>query len=483
MYLFHRNSTFVALHAKYVWPFWSCFVLLFTPPLPAREVKVATTPELRTALANASPGDRIIVADGEYLNSEPLEITNVGTKLQPVEISAETVGGVELKGKAGFTFTRPAAYVTLRGFKFTHEAGTLDLPEGTHHCRVTRNLFELKVARKATYVTVEGDDHEIDHNSFQNKRTEGKMLEVSGPSGSAMAQRTWIHHNYFYNFENTRRNNSSALHIGSSWRSMSSAHAVVEHNLFSKTCGENEGAICNKSSDNIYRFNTFGPGCTELSLRHGNRCQVYANFFIGTRGGLRIYGDDHKIFSNYFQNNRPAVQIGNGDGNVPPAKLTSHDRPDRVQFVFNTLVDNESNAVMEQRRSGLGATELVFANNIIQGGDRAASIGGTLAKARWEGNVIWKSDPGDIPSSGCRSIDPHLEKEANNMFRLGEPAAAALSAVGQYAYVDVDIDGQSRATNANVGADQISSEGSTNRILEPSDVGPHASLGRQNNNY
>jgi poly(beta-D-mannuronate) lyase len=476
MYFSHRQSSFVTLHARRVYTFWSFVLLLLAPPLLAREVNVATIPELRTALANTAPGDRVIVADGEYLNTEPLEITSVGTKARPIEIAAKTVGGVEIRGKAGFTFASPAAYVTLRGFKLTHEAGTLDLPGGTHHCRVTRNLFELKIARKATYVTVEGDDHEIDHNTFQNKKTEGKMLEVAGPSGSAMAKRTWIHHNYFYNFENTHRNNSSALHIGSSWRSMSSAHSIVEHNLFSKTRGENEGAICNKSSDNVYRFNTFGPGCTELSLRHGNRCQVYANFFIGTRGGLRIYGDDHKVFSNYFQNNRPAVQIGNGDGNVPPAKLTSHDRPDRVEFVFNTLTDNESNVVMEQRRGGLGATHLVFANNIIQGGDRAVSIGGLLTEALWEGNVIWKSDPGDIPSTGFQSIDPHLQKEAGNMFRLSEPASAAISAAGEYSYVEVDIDGQSRGPSSKIGADQISPTRPCNGILKPSEVGQHGTL-------
>src|SRR5262249_52558987 len=153
-------------------------------------------------------------------------------------------------------------------------------------------------------------------------------------------------------------------------------HSLVEHNLFVMTRGENEGAICNKSCDNTYRFNTFGKGCTELSLRHGNRCQVYGNFFIGTHGGLRFFRDDHRIYCNYFEHNRPAVQIGNGDGNVPPDKLTSHDRPDGVQFVFNTLVDNESNVVMEHRDGGLGATQLVFANNIIQGGGRALSISG-----------------------------------------------------------------------------------------------------------
>jgi len=56
--------------------------------------------------------------------------------------------------------------------------------------------------------------------------------------------------------------------------------------------------------------------------------------------GLRFFGDDHKIFCNYFERNHPAIQIGNGDGNVPPDKLTSHDRPDRVQLFCNTLIDN-----------------------------------------------------------------------------------------------------------------------------------------------
>ncbi len=456
------------------------FVLLIgsaapsTSTLWAREVQVASIPELRSALANASPGDKIVVSDGAYLNSKPLEITNAGTNLRPIEVAAQTIGGVEIKGTAGFKFSSPAAYVTLRGFKFTHEAGTVNLPEGTHHCRVTRNVFELKVGRSASYMTVSGDDHEIDHNLFQNKKTEGKMLEVIGPSGSAMAQRTWIHHNYFYNFENSGQNNSSALHIGNSSRSLSSAHSLVEHNLFIMTRGENEGAICNKSSDNTYRFNTIGKGCTELSLRHGNHCLVYGNFFIGTQGGLRFFGDDHMIFSNYFCHNRPAVQIGNGDGNVPPAKLTSHDRPDRVQFVFNTLVENESNVVMNRRNGGLGATQLVFANNIIQGGDRAVSINGPLTGANWAGNFIWKTSEGDIPPDGYVSMDPQLEGGADIRFRLKARSPAIDRAVGPYPNVDVDIDGQKRGAKLDVGADEYLQMMPVNRVLTPTDVGPVA---------
>jgi poly(beta-D-mannuronate) lyase len=454
----------------------SLLCLIIAPRLWADDILVRSVPALRAAIGKALPGDKIIVADGQYAIEDSIEIAALGTKAAPIEIAAETVGGVELTGSAGFAFSRPAAYVVLRGFRFTHQAGTLILPAGTHHCRVTRNLFELKVTRRGAYMSVAGDDHEIDHNTFQNKNTEGQMFAVQGPRGRAMAQRTWIHHNYFRNFENSRRNNSSALHIGHSSRSLSPAHTVVEYNLFSRTRGENEGAICNKSCDNTYRFNTFAEGCTELSLRHGNRCMVYGNFFIGTRGGLRFFGDDHKIFSNYFERNDPAVQIGNGGANVPPAELTSHDRPDHVQFVFNTLVDNSSNVVMRHRRNGLGATHLVFANNIIQGGGSKVSIDGPLPAAIWQGNIAWNTaDKADnTPSIGFDSYDPKLHQDPDGFHRLQPGSRTIGRAVGAYPYVDVDIDGRARGGALDVGAQQFSSDPPANRILTSRDVGPNA---------
>ena len=459
-----------------------CLAMLLTAaaavaaPALAAEVRVASVDELRAAIAAAAPGDKIIVADGAYDVGERIEISRAGAEGQPIEIAAQTVGGVEIKGAAGFTFRPGAAYVQLRGFKLTHAAGAVELPVGTHHCRVTRNVFELQVGDRSTYVTVAGDDHEIDHNTFQNKRTEGQMLFVVGPEAPAMAQRTWIHHNYFFNFENSRRNNSSALHIGHSARSLTGAHSVVEYNLFVQTRGENEGAICNKSGDNIYRFNTIGEGCTELSLRHGNRCHVYGNFLIGTTGGLRFFGDDHKIYSNYFERNRVAVQIGNGDGIVPPAKLTSHDRPDRVELSFNTLVNNRSNFSMGGRGRGLGATELVVANNLVQGGGSAASIDGPLPDARWEGNIVWGTadGAGDMPESGFTAVDPQLQQGAGGVFRLQAGSPAIGKAAGSFAHVKVNVDNQPRGTALDVGADQFSTESAVARMLTPEDVGPDA---------
>jgi poly(beta-D-mannuronate) lyase len=449
-------------------------IQLLASSLWARNIHVVSIDELRSAVSSAVPGDKIVLADGPYINERPLVIACSGSKKEPIEIRAQTIGGAELKGSAGFTFTSAAAHVILSGFKFKHQAGTVTLPEGTHDCRITRNVFELQIPRSGSYLVVAGDDNQIDHNTFQNKNTEGKMLEVAGPHGSAMAQRTWIHHNYFYNFENSNRNNSSALHIGHSSRSLSSAHSLVEYNLFVKTLGENEGAICNKSCDNVYRFNTFGQNCTELSLRHGNRCLVYGNSFIGTHGGLRIFGDDHKIFCNYFEHNRPAIQIGNGDANVPPAKLTSHDRPDRVQIFCNTLLDNDLDVVMARRKDGIGAADLVFANNIIQGGDRAVSIDGPLSGATWKGNIVWKTNVGDIPADGYHVADPRLTGSDGAKHRGMPTGATNRQTPCSCRNLDSDMDWKKISQPSDLSAHQLSTESAANRSLTSADVGPSA---------
>jgi poly(beta-D-mannuronate) lyase len=450
-------------------------LLAITCRLSAAEIEVATLPELESAIAAARPGDRIVVADGTYISSGTINVATAGTREQPIIIAAKMVGGVEIQGEAGFRLKSPAAYVVIQGFFFTHKAGEMELEAGVHHCRITRNVFELAVNRRARYLSVVGDDNEIDHNTFRNKSTEGQMFQVHGPGERAMAQRTWIHHNYFHDFRNSRRNNSSALHIGHSGRSMTSAYSVVEHNLFVRTRGENEGAICNKATDNIYRYNTFGDDSTELSLRHGKRCLVYGNFFLGGNG-LRFFSHDHRIFSNYFENCRPAITIGNGGATIPPGPLTSHERPDRVHVVYNTLVNNRANVRMSGRRNGLGANDLVFANNIIVGGNEAVTIDGPLANPTWEGNIVWANDggAGDIPAGGFIEADPQLTAGENGNFKLQNSSPAEGHGVSSYLYVTVDIEGQPRREPMDAGADELSAEPVTNRALTADDVGPHA---------
>ena len=455
-----------------------CFALILktSVALRAGTIDASSVDDFKRAIDGAKPGDHIVLADGRYNVTDTITIGKSGTAEQPIVIEPKSIGGAEITGDAGFRIEKPAAYVVVRGFVFTHKAGSMHVGAGVHHCRITRNVFALKVEDRATYLSIAGDDNEIDHNTFRDKDTEGQMLIVDGPNGSTVAQRTWIHHNAFLDFKQTHKNNASGLHIGSSGRSMSSSFSVVEHNLFVRNVGENEGAICNKSSDNIYRFNTIIDS-TELSLRHGHRCQVYGNFILNSQG-LRFFANDHQIYSNYFSGNKPALAIGNGDATIPPGALTSHQRPDRVQVVFNTFVNNTANVQMGGRNNGLGANDLVFANNIIVGGNQAVSIKGPLGgNPKWEGNIVWNTEggPGDIPASGLTSVDPKLAKDDAGIYRLSQDSSAAGKNVGSYPFVTIDLSGRTRSGAPVVGAEEPSSTDAKPSLpLAVSDVGPGA---------
>lgn len=434
---------------------------------------VSSIAALQSAINSAVPGDQIIVTNGTYTTTGAINIGAAGTSAQPILIAAQSIGGVTIAGSGGFRFNSPAAFVIVQGFKFTHTSSQASMGAGATHCRFTRNVFQT--TGSGEYLTVTGNDNEVDHNTFQNKSTLGRFIAIRG-TGSQIAQRLWIHHNYFFNFSPQTGNGAEGLQFGLSGFSLSNSNSIVEFNLFQKVDGENE-MVSDKASSVTYRFNTFRDNTQgQFTLRHGNNCKVYGNYFINSFG-IRFFGDDHQIFSNFFVNNNPAIQIGNGDGEVPPDPLTSHDRPDRVQVVYNTLVNNVANILMSGRTNGLGATSTVIANNVIQGGGVAASINGPFPSPTWEGNILWNvSGAGDMPSSGFRTVNPLLAADGNGEFHIQSGSPAINSGVGSFPFVTVDMDGQARDSNPDVGADEASAAAVTARILTPADVGPNSGL-------
>ena len=60
-------------------------------------------------------------------------------------------------------------------------------------------------------------------------------------------------------------------------------------------------------------------------------------------------------------------------------------------ITFNTLVNNARNYFMSGRTNGLGATNTVFAQNIVQGGGEAAGLSGPYTGGVWSGNLIWQN--------------------------------------------------------------------------------------------
>ena len=346
----HRLARFATFCA-------ASFFLIFSGPLSsAATYQVGSISELNTRISSAVAGDTIIVSNGIYTTGSSIAVTKVGTAANPITIKAQTVGGVEIKGSHGFNLNSPAAYIIIQGFKLTH-TNALSIASGTSHCRFSRNTIQLTIGptNDISFINISGDDAEIDHNEMRNKSTLGEMLDIAG-SGSQVARRLWVHHNYFHDFTSPGGNGAETIRWGLSGLSLSTGNGLCEYNLFVRCEGENE-MISNKSSGNTYRYNTV-LDCDggEISQRHGNDCYYYGNYMRNTQG-MRIYGDRHKIFSNYFESNSVAVNMGNGDGDVYNGDaLTSHDRPDDNIVVFNTFVNNDTHYEMGGRPSGLPQT-------------------------------------------------------------------------------------------------------------------------------
>ncbi len=438
----------------------------------AKDIPVSSIAELQNAISKAEAGDNIIVAKGVYTTTTDINVDRQGTAKQPIIISAQEIGGVEINGNGGFNLVSGASFIIIRGFTFRHQASKARTSAGSSFCRWTRNIFETPGT--GDYLTLAGSDHEVDYNSFQNKDSLGKFIAVKG-TGKQIAERLHIHHNFFKKHKNQgNRNGAEALQFGLSGFSLSSSNSIVEHNLFEDCAGENE-LISIKASRVTVRYNTIRNCPAGFTLRHGNFNLVYGNYFINTPG-LRIFGDDHIIHSNHFESCSPAINIGNGGAEVADgAPLTSHDRPDRVLIAFNTLVNNKNNITQSERKNGLGSTYITISNNIIYGGDAAASIVGPTSNHAWDGNIIFQTArAGDMPNQGYVNADPKLAKDATGTYHLQKGSPAIDAGKGAYVNITVDMDGQARGTKRDVGADEMSKTKTVAGILKASDVGYQA---------
>ncbi len=423
-------------------------------PASAAIYTVSSIPDLQTRIDAALPGDIIIVRRGVYTTSASITVGRQGTESDPIRILAQWPGAVEITGTHGFNVVSPATHVEIIGFTFTHQSGRNQIRNGATHIRFAFNVFEC--TGDGAYLTVAGHDARVDFNVFRNKSTVGNMIDVRG-TGSQIAQRVWIHHNYFHDFVSPGVNGAETIRFGLSGLSLSDGFGVIEHNLFVRATGENE-MLSIKASANIIRYNILldSPGA-QITLRHGNENQVYGNVLRGT-DGIRIFGDRHQVFSNYLEGNTGGINIGNGAGEVADgAALTTHDRPDDCVITFNTLVNNTRNYYMTGRTNGLGAINTTFANNVIVGGGAAASLNGLYTGGVWSGNIIWQTTggAGAMPEGTFDEIDPLLAQDLLGIYRPQPGSPAIDSAIGDYPAVTVDMDGQPRTDPKDKGADEV----------------------------
>jgi hypothetical protein len=445
-------------------------------PGPGRTVPVANSSQLQTALGAAQPGDRIVLADGQYTIGK-MSGEN-GTASQPITVVAANRGRAVVTG--GQLEVANSSYVTFDGLQWTNSA-TLKLTS-SNNVRLTRNHFRLTETSSLKWVIIQGADshhNRVDHNLFEDKHQLGNFITVDG-SDTQQSQYDLIDHNHFRNIGPRAENEMEAIRVGWSEISQSSGFTVVEANLFENCDGDPE-IVSVKSNDNIVRYNTFRTSQGTLSQRHGNRGAFYGNFFLGDgkagTGGIRVYGQDHKIYNNYFEGLTgtgydAALQLDGGDVDTSGA-LSSHWRVYRATVVHNTFVNNTSNIEIGANYK-YPPVDSVIADNVVTGSqgklfnEVKAPVNMTYA-----GNIAWPTGSATVGAGGARTVDPLLTADGL-VRRLGAGSPAIDTATGGYPFVTDDMDGQARAGGADVGADERSSATVTRGPLTAGDVGPDA---------
>ena len=461
----------------------------------AAEWSVASVDQLGNVVKQARPGDSIVIAKGTYDDAELLFAAE-GTEDRPITLKAEAAGQVVLTGKSRLRIA--GRHLIVSGLDFQQIDGDRDCVEFrrdskqfSDHCRLTECRFRGVSASKSKasvrWVSLYGSNNRVDHCQLEGKTTLGTTLVV------------WLHdqpnhhridHNYFGPRPYLKKNGGETIRVGDSKTSLSSSQTTVAHNLFEACNGETE-IISNKSCDNVYRSNVFRRCEGTLTLRHGNRCTVAGNWFFGEgakrTGGIRIIGEDHKVFNNYLEklegdDARATICMMNGIADSP---LNGYFQVQRALVAHNSIVDCKVPLVVgyadEDVTALLAPKDCVVANNLFVGRDRLlVDVQSSADGCQFQSNLGSKSNGGadradtdvnfvELVSQPQRRI-PEKDAWVDRGTRLVENKGS------QEELVPEDIEGQPRDMKPDIGCDENSDRPILRKPVTRAEVGPYWAL-------
>ncbi len=455
-------------------------------PLPAcaREVAVDGQEALDAAILAAQPGDCLVLADGNY---EASTVTATGSAEAPIVIrSANPLGAVFYDGQLEVS---TSSYLVFEGLTFA-TPDTMKVID-SQYTRFTRCKFALTVEDDWFVMFGNLSQHNrVDHCEFGPKQnTPGPFIVVG--QEDTMSHDDRFDHNYFHDNGPPAVNEKESIRIGWSGVYTTMANEIVEHNLFENCDGDPE-IVSIKTHQNIVRYNTVRASAGVLSLRHGDGSYLYGNYILGDHkeldctdrdnlpvkcpaGGIRIYGQNHKVFNNYIEGTvgtgyRAPIQIDGGDGSSSDA----HHQVVNVQVVANTLVDNLSGIEIGKNYDS-APKDSVLAFNLVRAPAGMAIQNfkpGTTMKI--VGNLLWADDGSGnvgltLSAEQATVVDPGIEK-AGDVWKLVGGSPAVDAAAGLTDMLAEDIEGQLRSM-PDIGADEFVDGVAPRAPLTAADVG------------
>ena len=317
------------------------------------ESTVETINDFNKAVANAQPGDEIVLKNGVWTDAEFLFEAN-GTAEQPITLKAEEKGKVFIEGESNLSIA--GSHLVIEGLVFrngytpSNEVISFMKDDGVYayNTRLTEcvidNFNHSERFETNTWVAIYGKNNRVDHCYFVDKRNQGVTLTVRLIDTLCQNNNHVIDHNYFGYRQNLGSNGGETMRIGTSHYSLSNSGTVVEANYFDRCDGEVE-IVSNKSCGNIFKNNTFFECRGTLSYRHGNDNISEGNFFLGNgkdnTGGIRIINKRNKAINNYFYGLKGyrfggALVIMNG---VPNSPINRYHQVVGGEFMNNSFID------------------------------------------------------------------------------------------------------------------------------------------------
>ncbi|WP_339894301.1 chondroitinase-B domain-containing protein [uncultured Algibacter sp.] len=496
----------------------NCFYLLIILFVVNTNAQVVSNnAELQNAISNASAGSIIELADGTWVDVQ-ISININATELQPCIIKAQNPGNVFFEGRANISLG--GSYIIFEGIIFQNASGLIssgnriepiiEFRDTSNNDCVNCHVRNIKIDSYNgissqeedvfKWIIIYGEYNEVSYCSFLGKNGVGSIINDN--HNNSTPDYSKIHHNYFADrvpVDNNVNglNDQDAIRIGVSTTSLSNSFTEVYDNFFNNWSGEVE-IISNKSGSNKYYNNTFRDYQGTLTLRHGNNTEVFGNYFFGNNnpfsGGVRVIGEDHNVYNNYFEglryrkpsgagsNTTGAINITNGK---PNSALNEYYQSKNVTVVNNTLVDCDFGVrvgTVQNSETTLAPENLTIANNIMLNSDISAFQEVTVPTGTsiYEGNIT-QNGSWDLTNgvNSNQTVSSGLLISGSDFYRLVVGSPAIDAGVGNYSFLTKDILGGDRAVDFDAGAEEFEASG-TLGPYDLSDVGQTLGFGALN---
>ncbi len=462
------------------------FSLILAIQLSAMDYYVTSNTDISQAMAQAQPGDTLTMATGIW-RDQVISFSGNGTEEAPILLRAEIRGEVIITGinsrldLSGSYLIVDGLYF-LGGYQTYQDNHLINTSSSSHHCRFT-NLAVVDYNPPYwdfyyKWMQIRGQYHRLDHSYFSGKNHKDAMIKVVIPDGEPSY--TQLDHNYFGDLPlGMTGNNWETLRIQGG--DIAYGRVIIEDNLFYQCDGEIE-IISLKAGDNDIRRNTFYESVGTVTCRKNEGNRIYDNFFIGNNkygtAGVRMYSKDHVVYNNYFENltgEKGAIAFMYAQ---PDESAVENPEVENITVAFNTMFECDPNISVGIMYSA-SSNRIVPPRNSVISNNLCYKTTGVLATMAddvegisYSGNLFYGTTLGLADTTGIEIVDPLLAF-SEGLWRLGPASPAIDGAVGEYAFVTSDIDGQDRIDGArDIGADEYSTSAILNRPLTREDVGP-----------